>query len=136
MFAFVCVRPRAILGMVNSYTPADRGACPLLRRRATITRNTPNSPVVRRGSAGSPRPPSNPHSCTEIAAMTVPDTITIDGPAGAGKSTLGELLAHRLGYLYFDTGIMYRAVTWEALRRGILISDEAAITRLAESLRI
>ena len=40
--------------------------------------------------------------------MTIPNTITIDGPAGAGKSTLGELLARRLGYLYFDTGVMYR----------------------------
>src|SRR6266567_2849443 len=51
--------------------------------------------------------------------MTIPDTITIDGPAGAGKSTLGELLAHRLGYLYFDTGVMYRALTWAALGHSV-----------------
>ncbi|HEC33204.1 MAG TPA: hypothetical protein ENI37_00605, partial [Chloroflexi bacterium] len=47
-----------------------------------------------------------------------PSTITIDGPAASGKSTIGELLARRLDYLYFDTGVMYRAVTWSALKRG------------------
>jgi cytidylate kinase len=46
------------------------------------------------------------------------------------------LLARRLGYLYFDTGVMYRAVTWVALSRGISIQDEAAVTALAERLRI
>ncbi len=61
--------------------------------------------------------------------MTVPDTITIDGPAGAGKSTLGELLAHRLGYLYFDTGVMYRALTWAALGQNIDPGDEPAAAR-------
>jgi cytidylate kinase len=66
----------------------------------------------------------------------IPETIAIDGPAASGKSTLGELLAERLGYLYFDSGIMYRAVTWEALRRGLLIRDEAGIARLAGAIRI
>ncbi len=65
--------------------------------------------------------------------MPKPRTIAIDGPASAGKSTLGERLARILGYLYFDTGVMYRAVTYEALRRGIPIEDEAAVTRLAET---
>jgi len=68
--------------------------------------------------------------------MPKPRTIAIDGPASAGKSTLGEVLAQALGYLYFDTGVMYRAVTWEALRRGIPIADEAAVTALAESITI
>jgi CMP/dCMP kinase len=68
--------------------------------------------------------------------LMLPSTIAIDGPAASGKSTLGELLAERLAYLYFDTGVMYRAVTWEALRRGILIRDEEAVTRLAENMRI
>lgn len=63
-------------------------------------------------------------------------TITIDGPAASGKSTVGDALAGRLGYLYFDTGVMYRAVTWVALERGIPIEDEAAVTRLAEELLI
>jgi cytidylate kinase len=61
-------------------------------------------------------------------------TIAIDGPAASGKSTVGELLARRLGYLYFDTGVMYRAVTWAALDRSIPIEDEAAVTALAEGL--
>lgn len=60
--------------------------------------------------------------------------IAIDGPAASGKSTIGELLARRLGYLYFDTGAMYRAITWVALKRGVPIGDEAAITRLAEAV--
>ena len=63
-------------------------------------------------------------------------TIAIDGPAASGKSTVGGLLAERLGYLYFDTGVMYRAVTWAALNRDIAIEDEQAVTRLAETLRI
>ncbi len=50
--------------------------------------------------------------------MPQPLVIAIDGPAGAGKSTLGALLADRLGYLYFDTGVMYRALTLAALRAG------------------
>lgn len=65
-----------------------------------------------------------------------PSTIAIDGPAASGKSTIGELLARHLGYLYFDTGAMYRAATLAALKRGIPIQDEAAVTALAEGLRI
>ena len=63
-------------------------------------------------------------------------TITIDGPAASGKSTIGELLARQLGYLYFDTGVMYRAATWEALQQGIPLEDEEAVTALAEHLHI
>jgi cytidylate kinase len=68
--------------------------------------------------------------------MPLPSTIAIDGPAASGKSTIGALLADRLGYVYFDTGVMYRAVTWVALLRGISTSDEAAVTRLSETLHI
>jgi cytidylate kinase len=68
--------------------------------------------------------------------MGIPTIIAIDGPAASGKSTLGQRLAHALGYLYFDTGVMYRAVTWVALQRGLSISDEKAITGLAETLDI
>jgi cytidylate kinase len=68
--------------------------------------------------------------------MTIPDTITIDGPAGAGKSTLGELLARRLGYLYFDTGVMYRALTWAALGHSVDPDDESATAALARDLDI
>ena len=65
-----------------------------------------------------------------------PSTIAIDGPAASGKSTIGAALAQHLGYLYFDTGVMYRAATWAALDRGIDIDDEVAVTRMAEALRI
>jgi len=65
-----------------------------------------------------------------------PSTITIDGPAASGKSTVGERLARWLGYLYFDTGVMYRAVTWVALKRGVPIENEEAVTALARSLHI
>ena len=67
---------------------------------------------------------------------TLPQTIAIDGPAASGKSTLGKLLADELGYLFFDTGVMYRAVTWAALQRGVPIEDEAGVTALAEEVVI
>jgi len=65
-----------------------------------------------------------------------PSTIAIDGTAAAGKSTLGQALAEHLNYLYFDTGVMYRAVTLAALRQGIPVADEQRVTRLAEQLAI
>lgn len=65
--------------------------------------------------------------------MTTPNIIAIDGPAASGKTTLGKRLAEALGYLFFDTGVMYRAVTWLALARGVSIDDEAAVTAIAES---
>jgi cytidylate kinase len=67
---------------------------------------------------------------------TIPSTIAIDGPAASGKSTIGGLLARELGYLYFDTGVMYRAITAVALARGVPITDEAAMTALAEKTRL
>lgn len=68
--------------------------------------------------------------------MPIPSIIAIDGPAASGKSTLARLLADQLGYLFFDTGVMYRAVTWIALNRGLSIEDEAAITSLAQTILI
>jgi cytidylate kinase len=68
--------------------------------------------------------------------MPIPSIIAIDGPAASGKSTLGRRLADSLGYLFFDTGVMYRAVTWATLQRGLEINDEAAVTNLAESAQI
>lgn len=65
-----------------------------------------------------------------------PSTIAIDGPAASGKSTIGLRLANALGYLFFDTGVMYRAVTWLALERGIDIQDEAAVSALAQAAQI
>jgi cytidylate kinase len=65
-----------------------------------------------------------------------PSIIAIDGPAASGKSTLGLRLANALGYLFFDTGVMYRAVTWLALNLGMDVLDEEAITALAEETPI
>ncbi|MFQ6000440.1 MAG: (d)CMP kinase [Anaerolineae bacterium] len=68
--------------------------------------------------------------------MSLPSTIAVDGPAASGKSTIGGLLAERLGYLYFDTGALYRAITWLALERGLAIGDEEAIVALAQAAQI
>jgi cytidylate kinase len=68
--------------------------------------------------------------------MTIANTITIDGPAASGKSTLGKLLADKLGFLFFDTGVMYRAITWVAFISGVPYQDESEITTLAEDSNI
>jgi len=65
-----------------------------------------------------------------------PFIIAIDGPAASGKSTLGRRLADALGYLFLDTGVMYRAVTWQVLRSGIDVGDEAAVTAVAAKIVI
>jgi len=65
--------------------------------------------------------------------MTV---IAIDGPAGSGKSTLARLLAARLGYAYLDTGAMYRAIAYLALREGVATDDGASLAALAREARI
>ena len=62
--------------------------------------------------------------------------VAIDGPAGAGKSTIARQLAERLGFAFLDTGAMYRAVALAALRRRLGDDDSEAIARLAESLTI
>jgi cytidylate kinase len=56
--------------------------------------------------------------------------IAIDGPSGAGKSTAARLLAERLGYIYIDTGAMYRALGWKARREGVDLADEAGLASL------
>jgi cytidylate kinase len=62
--------------------------------------------------------------------------VAIDGPAGAGKSTVARALAARLGFRYLDTGAMYRALTWLALERGVGLDDGDALGTLAESSSI
>ena len=62
--------------------------------------------------------------------------ITLDGPAGAGKSSAARALAARLGWCYMDTGAMYRAVTLVALERGIPLDDSPRMAALAEQIRI
>lgn len=58
--------------------------------------------------------------------------ITIDGPAGAGKTSAARGLARRLGFRYLDTGAMYRVVTLSALEQGVDLTDEAAVARIAQ----
>jgi cytidylate kinase len=57
--------------------------------------------------------------------------VAIDGPAGSGKSTVASMLAQRLGFLYLDTGAMYRALTWLARRDGLALDDGNALSDLA-----
>jgi cytidylate kinase len=62
--------------------------------------------------------------------------VTIDGPAGAGKSTVARALALRLGYHFLDTGAMYRAVTYAAMQKGVDLGDSAELAALASRLEI
>jgi cytidylate kinase len=68
--------------------------------------------------------------------MSAKKTIAIDGPAASGKSTIAQKLAASLGYLFFDTGVMYRAVTWIALHAGLSVDDEIQITNLSKRIQI
>jgi len=71
-----------------------------------------------------------------MTKITPPSIIALDGPAASGKSTLGRTLADSLGYLFFDTGIMYRAITWIALQHDMNLNDEAVVTELAQKAQI
>jgi CMP/dCMP kinase len=62
--------------------------------------------------------------------------VTIDGPAGAGKSSAARELARRLGFRFLDTGAMYRAVTWAAMERGLDLADAESLARLARDMRV
>ena len=66
----------------------------------------------------------------------LPQVITIDGPAGAGKSTVAKELAHRLDVFYLDTGAMYRALTLKAIRSGMNLEDASGLVDLARRTRI
>ena len=62
--------------------------------------------------------------------------IAIDGPAGAGKSTIAKIVAEQLAFTYIDTGAMYRAVTYKALKEGIQLSDEASLEKMLKQTEI
>lgn len=81
---------------------------------------------------------SDDESSAGLAALHAlhPAIIAIDGPAAAGKSTIGYQLAERIRYLYFDTGIMYRAVTYMALVQGLDLHNADAVGTLAETIQI
>lgn len=60
--------------------------------------------------------------------------VTIDGPAGAGKTTVSKILAERLGYKYIDTGALYRGVAYEAQKAGVAVNDDAGLEKLCQAL--
>lgn len=68
--------------------------------------------------------------------MGYPPIVAIDGPAASGKTTVANQLAKKWDYLFFDTGVMYRAVTWLALQNGISTKDENAVSRVAHEVVI
>lgn len=77
-------------------------------------------------------PSDNPRTFqgTQLPTDVVP-IITIDGPVGSGKTDVGRRLATRLGHIFLDTGIMYRAITYMALQTNVSVDDPEALTRLA-----
>ncbi len=68
--------------------------------------------------------------------MSTPQVIAIDGPAASGKSSVARLLARRLGWVFVNSGNMYRAVTWAVVEKGVDPADADAVAALARSLRI
>ncbi|KRL04342.1 (d)CMP kinase [Liquorilactobacillus oeni] len=62
--------------------------------------------------------------------------IAIDGPASAGKSTVAKLVAHKLKYIYCDTGAMYRAVTWLAIQQNVALNDDLALAEMLKTIEI
>jgi cytidylate kinase len=68
--------------------------------------------------------------------MDLPTIIAIDGPAASGKTTIANRLAEKWGYLFFDTGVMYRAVTWAAMDKGVSTKDELKVSKLAQEVKI
>lgn len=80
----------------------------------------------------SDRPPADPSDRPERDGLVV----ALDGPASAGKSTVGEAAARALGYRFCDTGLLYRALTWLALERGVAIDDDAALVALVPEIEL
>jgi cytidylate kinase len=79
---------------------------------------------------------TGPPSSRSDPSRSAPIVIAIDGPAGAGKSTVGRALADRLGLEYLDTGAMYRAMTFAALRRGVPVGDLAEVAAMAPEVEL
>ena len=68
--------------------------------------------------------------------MATAKSIAIDGPVASGKTSVGLSLAERLGYLFLDTGVMYRAAAWAAVKAGLDINDEQAVSDLTKKIKI
>lgn len=72
----------------------------------------------------------------EETIQNPPSTIAIDGPAASGKSTIGNLIANKLGYISLDTGIMYRSVAYKAIKENLDVFDGDAVSEMAEKISI
>ena len=101
------------------------------------------TPTAGHGSSGATIPSGRGRQADEGGSVGHHDergshqfTVAIDGPAAAGKSTVGERVAERLHAVYFDTGILYRALTLEAVQQGIDPADERSLARLAAELDV
>ncbi|MEI2618055.1 MAG: (d)CMP kinase [Thermomicrobiales bacterium] len=112
-------------------------------RRDRVGRDATMPARAVRNSSGATKPVDNDQSAIEGGSVghdgeheSHQFTVAIDGPAAVGKSTVGEQVAARLGAVYFDTGILYRALTLEAIQRGIDPADEPALARLAADLNV
>src|SRR5207302_5838816 len=103
--------------------------------RAAGASRRPSAPGVGRlQGAAPPSPAQGPRPASPAPGTGVRPgglVIAIDGPSGAGKSTAGRELADRLGYVFLDTGAMYRALALAALRAGVALDDGAALAALA-----
>jgi len=75
-------------------------------------------------------------NCNNCNTLKTKISVAIDGPSGAGKSTVARLVAKKLGFLYVDTGAMYRALTLEALKSGVDLYDEQRVLELAQKSKI
>lgn len=62
--------------------------------------------------------------------------VTVDGPAGSGKSTVSRMLARRISYMYLDTGLLYRAVAWQTVQAGVSLEDNESLVEICGSIRI
>jgi CMP/dCMP kinase len=100
------------------------------QRRARI-----RSRMIRRMAGAVLAPPSS-HDVRGVGVENRRFTIAIDGPAAAGKSTVGEIVARRLSAVFFDTGILYRALTALALERGVSSSDATALAGIASDMNV
>jgi cytidylate kinase len=125
----------ALRAVVNREVPAEetgnsRSIAELGSTRTGIS-STPGKVPPSRGSGLAPLRTTQGRA---QGSTRFPQIIAIDGPSASGKSTVGRLLAHQLGYLYFDTGVMYRAVAHVALNRGIPVANEAAMAALARRI--
>ena len=80
--------------------------------------------------------PAPPQDSAAVGDPATPHVVAIDGPVASGKTAAGRELARRLGWQMLDTGIMYRAITWLALERGLALDDTIGLTELARATRM